>query len=107
MNCTKNADFPIKKLINLHDLWQNQPFQALTGRVSKGPRTPKNQLLTFQQYLTLLLDIEIKLFAGICQSSTIKVKQLNDGTQDQTFAQKVNGYLGLDYIYTERPSTLI
>lgn len=42
-------------------------------------------------YLNLLLDIKIKLFAGSYPSSTIKGKQLNDGIQDQTFAQQVKG----------------
>lgn len=75
---------------------------AFSGTYWQGVQGAKNsQTLTVDlsaMYLTLLLDIKTKLFAGIYQSPTSKGKQLNDGTQDQTFAQKVSGYLGLDYI---------
>lgn len=51
-------------------------WQGVQG--DKNSQTPIVDLSAM--YLTLLLDIKIKLFAGIYQFSTIKGKQLNDGT---------------------------
>lgn len=69
-------------------------WQGVQG--AKNSQTPTVDLSAM--YLTLFLDVKTKLFASIYQSPKIKGKHLNDGAQDQTFAQKVNGYLGLDYI---------
>lgn len=68
---------------------------SFPGSYWQGVQGAKNsQTLTADlsaMYLTLLLDIKIKLFAGIYPSTTIKGKQLNDSTQDQAFAQQVKG----------------